>query len=117
MESSVYTLILYNYQLLVGSNELVYIDARIIFSFFFFSSMTIHPNKLLVATGQTAGHDNREGKVRSVKFNNNNNNIFINLISTTIMNIWLKIYINVVNNYIFYSPIFECGIPLVWRLL
>lgn len=26
-------------------------------------SMTIHPNKLLVATGQTAGHDNREGKV------------------------------------------------------
>lgn len=26
--------------------------------------MTIHPNKLLVATGQTAGHDNREGKVR-----------------------------------------------------
>jgi len=26
--------------------------------------MTIHPNKLLVATGQTAGHDNHEGKVR-----------------------------------------------------
>jgi len=29
-----------------------------------FSSLTIHPNKLLVATGQTAGHDGREGKVR-----------------------------------------------------
>jgi len=31
---------------------------------FVFSSLTIHPNKLLVATGQTAGHDGREGKVR-----------------------------------------------------
>ena len=26
-------------------------------------SLAIHPNKLIVATGQCAGHDKREGKV------------------------------------------------------
>jgi hypothetical protein len=30
---------------------------------FLFCSLTVHPNKLLVATGQAAGHDRREGRV------------------------------------------------------
>ena len=29
-----------------------------------FSSLVVHPNKLLIATGQTTGHDRREGRVR-----------------------------------------------------
>jgi len=40
------------------------LNCNLKFNFDLFSSLTIHPNKLLVATGQTAGHDNREGKVR-----------------------------------------------------
>jgi hypothetical protein len=29
----------------------------------FFFSLVVHPNKLLIATGQTTGHDRREGRV------------------------------------------------------
>ena len=33
------------------------------FSHFYFS-LVVHPNKLLIATGQASGHDRREGRVR-----------------------------------------------------
>ena len=39
-----------------------------IFLFFHFS-LVVHPNKLLIATGQTTGHDRREGRV-SVLYEN-----------------------------------------------
>ena len=29
-----------------------------------FYSLAVHPNKLLIATGQATGHDRREGRVR-----------------------------------------------------
>ena len=30
---------------------------------FFICSLAVHPNKLLIATGQATGHDRREGRV------------------------------------------------------
>ena len=36
--------------------------------FFYFFSLAVHPNKLLIATGQATGHDRREGKVSNLWF-------------------------------------------------
>ena len=33
-----------------------------------FYSLAVHPNKLLIATGQATGHDRREGRVRKFFF-------------------------------------------------
>ena len=35
---------------------------------FYFFSLAVHPNKLLIATGQATGHDRREGKVSNLWF-------------------------------------------------
>ena len=35
---------------------------------FFFSSLAIHPDKVRIATGQVAGHEKKEGKVRYSPF-------------------------------------------------
>ena len=49
----------------------------VIFIFFWFHeflsscySLAVHPNKLLIATGQATGHDRREGRVRIFFFKN-----------------------------------------------
>lgn len=34
-----------------------------IYFFFVHCSLAVHPNKLLIATGQTAGHDRRDARV------------------------------------------------------
>lgn len=57
-------------------------------------SMTIHPNKLLVATGQTAGHDNREGKV-------NDKRLFFRRVTSLVVNLtvadsWEKAWVGVI---------------------
>ena len=55
-------------------NEIYYnsISNFCLFSFheFFssFYSLAVHPNKLLIATGQATGHDRREGRVRNIFF-------------------------------------------------
>ena len=55
-------------------NEIYYnsISNSYLFSFheFFssFYSLAVHPNKLLIATGQATGHDRREGRVRNLFF-------------------------------------------------
>ena len=33
---------------------------------YYFFSLAVHPNKLLIATGQATGHDRREGKVSNL---------------------------------------------------
>ena len=43
------------------------IDIIIIKPFFLFS-LAVHPNKLLIATGQATGHDRREGRVSNSYF-------------------------------------------------
>ena len=60
---------------------LYYSSILVIFIYFWFHeffpsfySLAVHPNKLLIATGQATGHDRREGRVR--KF------FFLNLIYT-----------------------------------
>ena len=35
---------------------------------YYFFSLAVHPNKLLIATGQATGHDRREGKVSNPWF-------------------------------------------------
>ena len=37
-----------------------------------FYSLAVHPNKLLIATGQATGHDRREGRVRKNFFSSKN---------------------------------------------
>ena len=39
-------------------------------NFFLLFSLAVHPNKLLIATGQATGHDRREGRVRIFVFIN-----------------------------------------------
>lgn len=51
--------------------------------------LAVHPNKMLVATGQCAGHDRRDARVLKKKFNSN----FTSLIA------------------FYHSPISEFGTP------
>ena len=47
----------------------IYILFFVLFSRNFFPpSLAVHPNKLLIATGQATGHDRREGRVRNAFF-------------------------------------------------
>ena len=55
-------------------NEIYYSSIRNFYLFWFheffpsFYSLAVHPNKLLIATGQATGHDRREGRVRNIIF-------------------------------------------------